>query len=92
MESIKAELENGRLRLKNPIYRERIRKTRVAHDLEMLQEVGYCSGIENYSVHFDGRTAGQAAIFLFDFFEDDFLLMIDESHMAIAAVAWYVCG
>ena len=53
-ESIKNELLEWAPTISNPIYRERIEK-RVAHDLEMLQEVGYCSGIENYSAHFDGE-------------------------------------
>lgn len=80
--SIQAELEEYSQTFKNPLYRERIQQ-RVAHDLEMLQEVGYCSGIENYSVHFDGRSPGQAPYCLFDFFEKDFLLIVDESHIAI---------
>jgi len=82
MASIQAELKEYAPTLKNPIYRERIQQ-RVAHDLEMLQEVGYCSGIENYSIHFDGRNSGEAPYCLLDFFGDDFLLIIDESHMAI---------
>lgn len=81
MKSIQAELEDWASHLKNPIYQERI-KQRVSHDLEMLQEVGYCSGIENYSVHFDGRKAGEPPYCLFDFL-DDFLLVIDESHITI---------
>jgi excinuclease ABC subunit B len=80
--SIEAELVDWAPTLQNPIYRERIEK-RVAHDLEMLAEVGYCSGIENYSVHFDGRVSGQKPFTLFDFFPDDFLLIVDESHMAL---------
>ena len=55
----------------------------MTHDLEMLKEIGYCSGIENYSVHFDGRASGQPPFCLFDFFGDDFLLILDESHIAI---------
>ncbi len=82
IESIQAELEQYAPTIKNPLYRERIQQ-RISHDLEMLQEVGYCSGIENYSVHFDGRQSGQAPFCLFDFFDDDFLLIIDESHIAI---------
>jgi len=80
--SIQAELDSYAPTLKNPIYRERI-KQRVAHDLEMLQEVGYCSGVENYSIHFDGRSSGEAPYCLLDFLGDDFLLIIDESHIAI---------
>ncbi|MFC1845665.1 excinuclease ABC subunit UvrB [Candidatus Dependentiae bacterium] len=80
--SIQAELDAYAPTIKNPLYRERI-KQRVAHDLEMIQEVGYCSGIENYSFHFDGRSSGQAPFCLFDFFEKDFLLIVDESHIAV---------
>jgi excinuclease ABC subunit B len=80
--SIKSELQEWLPQMKNPLYQERIQQ-RVAHDLEMLQEVGYCSGIENYSVHFDGRKTGEAPYTLFDFFPEDFLLIIDESHIAV---------
>lgn len=80
--TIKAELEQWWPQLKNPVYQERI-KQRVAHDIEMLQEVGYCSGIENYSSHFDGRKPGEAPFTLLDFMGDDFLLVIDESHMTM---------
>ncbi len=91
MESIQAELEDWAPKIANPLYQERI-KTRVAHDLEMLNEVGYCSGIENYSVHFDGRKSGQAPFCLFDFFEDDFLLVIDESHIALPQLRGMYAG
>lgn len=56
---------------------------RVTYDLEMLQELGYCSGIENYSRYFDGRHAGQRPFCLIDYFQSDFLLVIDESHVTI---------
>ena len=82
VQSIRSELMDFAPTLTNPIYKERIEK-RVAHDLEMLQEVGYCSGIENYSAHFDGRARGEKPFSLFDFFEDEFLLVVDESHMAL---------
>lgn len=82
IKSISAELNAVLPTMKNPIYKERL-KARVFHDLEMLKEVGYCSGIENYSVHFDGRSTGEAPYSLMDFFGDDFLLMIDESHIAV---------
>lgn len=81
--SIRSELNEYAPTLKNPVYQERLRQ-RVSHDIEMLQEVGYCSGIENYSVHFDGRSTGQKPYTLFDFYTDkDFLLIIDESHIAV---------
>ncbi len=59
---------------------------RTKYDLEMLREVGYCSGIENYSRHFDGRSAGEPPWTLVDYFPDDFLLVIDESHMTIPQI------
>src|SRR4051794_8271882 len=58
-------------------------RMRTSYDLEMLAEVGVCSGIENYSMHIDGRTHGQPAHTLIDFFPDDFLLIIDESHVTV---------
>tara|TARA_Y100001970_G_scaffold215686_1_gene263943 strand:+ start:4457 stop:6517 length:2061 start_codon:yes stop_codon:yes gene_type:complete len=58
-------------------------RMRTEYDLEMLQEVGYCTGIENYSMHLDGRTFDQPPYSLLDFFPDDYLLVIDESHVAV---------
>ena len=58
-------------------------RMRTTYDLEMLAEVGSCSGIENYSRHIDGRAAGQAPHTLIDFFPKDYLLVVDESHVAI---------
>ncbi len=59
---------------------------RTKYDLEMLREVGYCSGIENYSRHFDGRAAGEPPWTLVDYFPDDFLLVVNESHMTLPQV------
>ncbi len=59
---------------------------RVNYDLEMIQELGYCSGIENYSRYFDGRPAGSRPFCLLDFFPKDFLLVVDESHVTIPQV------
>ncbi len=59
---------------------------RVRYDLEMMREVGFTSGIENYSRHLDGRTAGTPPFTLLDYFPDDFLLVIDESHMTIPQI------
>lgn len=56
---------------------------RVSYDLEMLKAVGYCSGIENYSRYFDGRQPGERPFCLMDYFPDDYLLVIDESHVSI---------
>jgi excinuclease ABC subunit B len=89
--SIKSELENWAPQVSNPLYRERIEK-RITHDIEMLQEVGYVSGIENYSSHFDGRKTGERPFCLFDFFPKDFLLLIDESHIAIPQLRGMYAG
>lgn len=59
---------------------------RVNYDLEMIQEIGYCSGIENYSRYFDGREAGTRPFCLVDYFPDDFLLVVDESHVTIPQI------
>lgn len=59
---------------------------RTNYDLEMLLEMGYCSGIENYSRHMDGRKPGQAPYTLIDFFPDDFLIVIDESHITMSQI------
>jgi excinuclease ABC subunit B len=61
-------------------------KQRTMYDLEMLGEVGYCSGIENYSRHMDRRSAGQTPWTLIDYFPDDFLLFVDESHITLPQV------
>ena len=58
-------------------------RMRTEYDLEMLQEVGYCTGIENYSMHLDGRTFDEPPYSLLDFFPDDYLLVVDESHVAV---------
>ena len=58
-------------------------RMRTSYDLEMMQEVGFCNGIENYSRHIDGRVAGQPPHTLLDFFPKDFLLVIDESHVTV---------
>jgi len=61
---------------------ERLRM-RTSYDLEMMREVGFCSGIENYSRHIDGRSAGTAPFTLLDYFPDDYLVVIDESHVTV---------
>ncbi len=58
-------------------------RMRTQYDLEMMQEVGYCNGIENYSMHIDGRQPGEPPFTLLDYFPDDYLLVIDESHVAV---------
>ena len=59
---------------------------RTSYDIEMIREMGYCSGIENYSRYFDGREVGQAPYTLMDFFPDDYLVLIDESHMTLPQI------
>ena len=61
-------------------------KERVTYDLEMIRELGYCSGIENYSRYFDRRQPGQRPFCLLDYFPDDFLMVIDESHVTIPQI------
>lgn len=62
-------------------------KERVEYDMEMIKELGHCSGIENYSRYFDGREAGQRPYCLLDFFPKDFLLIIDESHVSVPQIS-----
>ncbi len=61
-------------------------KMRTNYDLEMIREVGFCNGIENYSRHFDGRSAGEAPYTLLDYFPDDFVVFMDESHVSVPQV------
>ncbi len=62
-------------------------KERVEYDMEMIKELGHCSGIENYSRYFDGREAGQRPYCLLDFFPKDFLLVVDESHVSVPQIS-----
>ncbi len=61
-------------------------KERVEYDMEMIKELGHCSGIENYSRYFDGRKAGERPYCLLDFFPDDYLMVIDESHVSVPQI------
>ncbi len=67
-------------------------KERVFYDLEMIKEVGYCSGIENYSRYFDGRTPGEAPYTLMDYFPKDMLLFVDESHITLPQIRGMFAG
>jgi excinuclease ABC subunit B len=67
-------------------------QSRTKYDLEMLMEVGYCSGIENYSRHLDGRDPGTRPHCLIDYFPDDYLLIIDESHVTVPQIAGMFAG
>lgn len=84
VESIRAEL-TARLPELAELERQRL-ASRTKFDIEMIEEMGYCSGIENYSRHFDGREPGQKAFCLLDFFDDDYLLVIDESHVTLPQI------
>ncbi len=81
VDSIKAEL-NERLQELGMIEAHRLRQ-RTMHDMEMIEETGSCKGIENYSRHFDRRQPGEPPYCLIDYFPDDFLLIIDESHQTL---------
>ncbi|MDQ4074445.1 MAG: excinuclease ABC subunit UvrB [Thermoproteota archaeon] len=85
IKDIKAELEEWLPNLPTELEKQRL-KSRTNYDIEMISELGYCNGIENYSRHFDGRRKGEPPFCLLDFFEDDFLLVIDESHVTIPQV------
>ncbi len=82
--AISAELEEHAPSLK-PLERQRLEQ-RTRYDLEMIRELGYCSGIENYSRHFDGRKVGEKPYCLLDYFPKDFLMFIDESHVTLPQV------
>jgi excinuclease ABC subunit B len=88
VQSIKDELEVGvmRLRGQGKLLEAQRLLARTKYDLEMIQEVGFCSGIENYSRHLDGRQPGEKPFTLIDYFPKDFLLIIDESHVTIPQI------
>ena len=81
VKSIKSELKKTLTTL--PELEKQRLEMRTKYDLEMIEELGYCSGIENYSRHFDGRSPGEPAFCLLDFFGKEFLLIIDESHVTL---------
>ncbi len=85
---IKADMENEVAYFNdvNKLVEAQRLKQRVSYDIEMMQEMGYCSGIENYSRYFDGRAVGQPPYTLMDYFPDDFVTFIDESHMTIPQI------
>ena len=80
--NIKKELKEWLPKLEGELEKERL-SSRTKYDIEMINELGYCSGMENYSRHFDGRKVGEPPYCLLDFFGDDFLLVIDESHVTL---------
>jgi excinuclease ABC subunit B len=84
IDSIKAELEE-RLPELDLVEAHRLRQ-RTLYDIEMIEETGYCKGIENYSRHFDGRREGEPPYCLLNYFPDDFMMFIDESHQTIPQI------
>jgi excinuclease ABC subunit B len=76
-----AELEKG-----NKLLEAQRLRMRTSYDLEMMREIGFCSGIENYSRHIDGRAPGEAPYTLLDYFPDDFLMVLDESHVTVPQI------
>ena len=88
VERIEAELDEQLAKLKDEdrlLEAQRLEQ-RTRYDIEMMQEMGYCSGIENYSRHMSERKAGEAPYTLIDYFPDDFLIMVDESHVTIPQI------
>jgi excinuclease ABC subunit B len=88
MDDIRSEL-SGQLKLlrsQDKLLEAQRLEQRTLYDLEMMAELGYCSGVENYSMHLDGRSQGERPNTLIDFFPDDYLLFIDESHVSIPQV------
>lgn len=88
VERIESELDEQLAKLKGEdrlLEAQRLEQ-RTRYDIEMMQEMGYCSGIENYSRHMSERSAGEAPFTLIDYFPDDFLIMIDESHVTVPQI------
>ena len=88
VERIEAELDEQLAKLKaaDRLLEAQRLEQRTRYDIEMMQEMGYCSGIENYSRHMSERKAGEAPYTLIDYFPDDFLIMIDESHVTVPQI------
>ena len=88
VERIEAELDEqlAKLKAEERLLEAQRLEQRTRYDIEMMQEMGYCSGIENYSRHMSERKAGEAPYTLIDYFPDDFLIMVDESHVTIPQV------
>ena len=86
--SIEAELEQrlAELERQGKLLEAQRLRMRTTYDIEMMRQVGFCSGIENYSRHIDGRAPGSAGACLLDYFPDDFLLVIDESHVTVPQI------
>jgi len=94
LKSIEAELSVrlAELKKQNRLVEAQRLEQRTTYDIEMIREMGYCHGIENYSRHMDGRSPGQPPATLMDYFPKDFLLFMDESHVAIPQVRGMYAG
>jgi len=94
VDTIEAELEGSLsvLRAENKLVEAQRLEQRTRYDLEMMQEMGYCSGIENYSRHLTQRGAGEAPFTLLDYFPEDFLIVIDESHVTLPQIRAMYAG
>ena len=88
MVTIREELEErlGQLEREGKLLEAQRLRMRTTFDLEMMEQIGFCSGIENYSRHIDGRAPGEAGHCLLDYFPDDFLVVIDESHVTVPQI------
>jgi excinuclease ABC subunit B len=88
IDRIEAELAErlAELEKQNKLLEAQRLRMRTTYDIEMMRQVGFCSGIENYSRHIDGRQAGEASYTLLDYFPDDFLMVIDESHSTVPQI------
>ncbi len=94
VDTIEAELEASlsALRAENKLVEAQRLEQRTRYDLEMMQEMGYCSGIENYSRHLTQRAAGESPFTLLDYFPEDFLIVIDESHVTLPQIRAMYAG
>ncbi len=94
MTRIEAELQQqlAKFEGENKLLEAQRLRMRTQYDLEMMAELGFCNGIENYSAHIDGREPGQAPFTLLDYFPDDFLVVMDESHQALPQVRGQFAG
>ena len=92
--SIEEELQSqvARFQAEGKLLEAQRLRSRTEHDLEMLEQTGVCSGIENYSRHLDGRSAGERPFTLLDYFPADFLVVIDESHVAVPQIRGQYAG
>lgn len=94
LHSIEAELDQrlAELESEHKLLEAQRLVQRTKYDLEMIREIGYCSGIENYSRHLSGRAPGEAPYTLLDYFPDDFLIMVDESHVTVPQLRGMYAG